>query len=103
TANSSSRTCSVRPWRRHSGHRERRAAAVVPVTGVWIFLLLALIQLSPAAGQTSPSTYSTYTRTDAKVIPPPPALGPANSVITDPTFGSRILRVTDQNTEGGAF
>jgi hypothetical protein len=72
------------------------------VTGVlWISLLLVLIQTPPTAGQTSPSTYSAYTGTDAKVIPSAPALGPANSVITDPTFGSRILRVTDQNTDGG--
>ena len=50
---------------------------------------------------TSPTTYSAYTGTDAKTIPPAPALGPANSVFTDPTFGSRILRVTDANTNGG--
>jgi hypothetical protein len=49
----------------------------------------------------APSTYSAYTGTDAKPIPPPPALGPANSVINDPTFGSRILRVTDANTTSG--
>ena len=51
--------------------------------------------------QTAPSTYSAYSGTDTKVIPPAPALGPANSVITDPTFGSRILRVTDANTNAG--
>src|SRR5205085_2788770 len=39
--------------------------------------------------------------TDTKAVPPAPQLGPANSVIKDPTFGSRILRVTDQNTKGG--
>src|SRR6516165_8022415 len=51
--------------------------------------------------QTAPSTYSAYTGTDVKMAPPAPALGPANSVITDPTFGSKILRVTDPNTNGG--
>jgi hypothetical protein len=51
--------------------------------------------------QTAPSTYSAYTGTDIKTIPPAPALGSANSVITDPTFGSRILRVTDPNTNDG--
>src|SRR5262245_22809793 len=56
---------------------------------------------TPLYPQTSPSTYSAYTGTDTKVIPSAPALGPANSVITDPTFGSRILRVTDTNTNGG--
>src|SRR5262249_13355185 len=36
-----------------------------------------------------------------KAIPPTPALGAANTVIKDPTFGSRILRVTDANTSSG--
>jgi hypothetical protein len=49
----------------------------------------------------SPTTYSAYTGTDAKPIPDAPALGPANSIIQDPTFGSRILRVTDAHTNGG--
>src|SRR5690349_1997746 len=62
-------------------------------------LLTALSSASYA--QIAPSTYSAYTGTDTKIIPPAPALGPANSVITDPTFGSRILRVTDPNTNGG--
>jgi hypothetical protein len=56
---------------------------------------------SSAHAQTAPSTYSAYTGTDTKTIPPAPALGPANSVINDPTFGSRILRVTDPNTNSG--
>src|SRR5262245_5509527 len=54
-----------------------------------------------SAQQAAPSTYSAYTGTDAKALPPAPALGPANSFIKDPTFGSRILRVTDQNTSSG--
>jgi hypothetical protein len=54
-----------------------------------------------ANAQTAPSTYSAYTGTDAKAVPPAPTLGPANSVITDPTFGSKILRVTDPNSNGG--
>lgn len=29
----------------------------------------------------------------------PPAIGPAGSVITDPAFGSRILRVTDERSD----
>src|SRR5262245_19888383 len=51
--------------------------------------------------QVAPSTYSAITDTNVRSIPPAPSLGPANSVITDPTFGSRILRVTDQNTSSG--
>src|SRR5438128_2721526 len=53
------------------------------------------------AADTAPSTYTAYTGADVKTIPPAPALGPANSVFKDPTFGSRILRVTDQNTQNG--
>lgn len=50
-------------------------------------------------GCTSPSTYSAYSGTDVRPAPdPPPAVGPVNSTITDPVFGSRILRVTDENT-----
>ena len=49
----------------------------------------------------APTTYSAYSGTDAKQIPHAPALGPANSIIKDPTFGSRILRVTDARTNGG--
>src|ERR1051326_7831993 len=67
--------------------------------------IVTAILLSPFApsllAQTAPSTYSAYTGTDTKVIPAAPSLGPANSVIKDPTFGSQILRVTDPNTNGG--
>jgi hypothetical protein len=50
----------------------------------------------------APSTYTAYTGIDSHPSPnPPPALGPANSIIVDPTFGSRILRVTDGNTASG--
>src|SRR5580704_4988776 len=66
------------------------------------FTLLCLFaSVSLAQITTAPSTYNAYTGTDVKPVPAPPALGAANSVITDPTFGSRILRVTDANTKGG--
>jgi len=55
-----------------------------------------------AGAATAPTTYSAYTGADPKPIPPAPALGPANSIISDPTFGSRILRVTDTNTASGS-
>lgn len=41
-------------------------------------------------------------RTDRRVEPypeKPPAIGPAGSIINDPTFGSRILRVTDAKSD----
>ncbi len=56
----------------------------------------------PSAAQTAaPSSYNAYTGTDVKPIPAAPTLGVANSISTDPTFGSRVLRVTDANTKGG--
>ncbi|TLY18570.1 MAG: hypothetical protein E6K68_11140 [Nitrospirae bacterium] len=67
-------------------------------------VVTVLCPLVPAFGQASsaaPSTYAGYTGTDPKPIPPAPVLGPANSVLNDPTFGSRILRVTDENTAAG--
>src|SRR5205814_5282206 len=74
----------------------RNLSLLVTLLGIF------LIGFAPALhAQVAPSTYSAYTGMDTKVIPPAPALGAANSVITDPTFGSRILRVTDQNTQGG--
>src|SRR4029079_16228680 len=59
------------------------------------------LSIASADAQTAPSIYSAYTGTDTKQLPPAPALGPTNSVITDPVFGSLILRVTDANTNGG--
>ena len=69
-----------------------------------MILMIALLSMAmPVFSATAPSVYSGYTGTDPKASPsPPPALGPANSVLTDPNFGSRILRVTDSNTAGGA-
>src|SRR5262245_47433163 len=69
------------------------------------YLAITIILLGgtrlPLRADNAPSSYTAYTGTDAKPVPPALALGPANSVITDPTFGSRILRVTDQNTRSG--
>ncbi|HEV3215230.1 MAG TPA: LamG-like jellyroll fold domain-containing protein [Vicinamibacterales bacterium] len=68
----------------------------------FVVIMIAVLWVPVLRAQTvAPSTYSFYTGTDAKPAPPPPVLGPANTVITDPTFGSTILRVTDQNTFGG--
>jgi hypothetical protein len=52
---------------------------------------------NPACG---PPNYCA--RTDRKVEPYPkipPSVGPAGSILTDPAFGSRILRATDEKSE----
>ena len=67
-----------------------------------VCVIIAFLGVGPSLfAATAPTTYSAYTGTDAKRIPHAPALGPANSIINDPTFGSRILRVTDAHTNGG--
>jgi hypothetical protein len=70
-----------------------------------LFLLSFVWLISVAFGApqsaSSPSTYSAYTGTDPKPMPAAPALGPANTTINDPTFGTPILRVTDANTKSG--
>jgi hypothetical protein len=71
-----------------------------------LLLVLFFVSLNLAASgepqsAIAPTTYSAYTGTDPKPLPPPPALGPANTAITDPIFGTPILRVTDANTQSG--
>src|SRR4029450_10100856 len=73
--------------------------------GIGLLLFVSFEWTTSAAPSTqsanSPSTYSAYTGTDPKPLPLPPALGPANTAIADPTFGTQILRVTDENTQSG--
>ena len=81
------------------------------LTCVSLYVLSLLVSCSsgsdgpaaPSTAQLAPSTYSAYTGTDPKPSPSPaPTLGPANSILVDPTFGSRVLRVTDSHTAGGS-
>jgi hypothetical protein len=77
--------------------KSRRKSQATRLAGIgWL-----LFGGSSSSFAQSPSAYSAYTGTDVKTIPPAPALGPANGIIRDPTFQSRILRVTDQNTLAG--
>jgi hypothetical protein len=58
---------------------------------------LALDVLAAAA----PSTYESTTDRLARAKPAAPPLGAAGSSFVDPTFGSRLLRVTDGSTRPG--
>lgn len=49
-----------------------------------------------------PTTYQANSTRDVVPRPPLPSLGPAGFRFTDPAFGSRIVRVTDENTRPGA-
>ncbi len=54
---------------------------------------------NPADRQCGPPHYCARTDRETVPYPPtPPALGPAGSIITDPDFHSRILRVTDASS-----
>ncbi len=48
-----------------------------------------------------PLSYDAPMDRKIRVKPPLPSLGPAGSIITDPSFGTRILRVTDPRTIPG--
>jgi len=69
----------------------------------FLLLLLVLCWSATLIAQSPPILPSEYSaRTDRKVVPypaTPPATGPAGSIITDPSFGSRIARVTDARSD----
>jgi hypothetical protein len=68
-------------------HRAGRCAAVA----VW-----ALTVAAPASAQApAPTAYDAVTDRLTRVEPPLPSLGDAGFLFNDPTFGSRLLRVTD--------
>jgi hypothetical protein len=52
--------------------------------------------------QSAPVTYQATTDRIARSKPPLPSVGPASSKFTDPTFGSRMLRITDAGTRPGS-
>jgi len=74
------------------------------------WLAVLLLSVATAAAQSEPNASSTTgcgppkycARTDQRVEfypQKPPAIGAAGSIINDPTFGSRILRVTDGRSD----
>ncbi|HUK33045.1 MAG TPA: hypothetical protein VLV86_03980 [Vicinamibacterales bacterium] len=64
-------------------------------SSVWSFTTAAVQTTS------APSQYSAITDRIARAKPPVPALGPAGYAFDDPTFGSKMLRVTDGLTRPG--
>lgn len=60
---------------------------------------IVVVLSSGALAQSVPGTYHAVRNRNVYPKPAVPSLGPAGSRITDPSFGSRILRVTDQNTD----
>src|SRR5690242_17372975 len=76
-------------------HRVLRAFSVTGL-GRIASLLLLLVTVAPAA-TTPPLTYRAVTDRVPRPRPALPQLGAAGSTFVDPTFGTRLIRVTDPN------
>ncbi|HEY7292710.1 MAG TPA: carbohydrate-binding protein [Vicinamibacterales bacterium] len=59
---------------------------------------IAALTFSTRATTTAPTTYAAVTDRTPRPKPAVPAVGAAGSHFSDPTFGSRLLRVTDAHT-----
>jgi hypothetical protein len=86
--------------------KTRSYCRMYPATGkviaLWVSILVTTLSSSAEDKACGPPHYCA--RTDRRTEPYPktaPAIGPAGSIITDPTFGSRIVRVTDAKTRTG--
>src|SRR6266849_6016595 len=65
------------------------------------FLILVILTLAGQVhAQNIPLTYQAVIDRDPRAKPALPVLGAAGSIITDPTFGSRILREQTQIQSG---
>lgn len=60
---------------------------------LWWGVVAALVSALPAAAPV-PLTYNAITDEAARPEPPLPKMGPAGTIIVDPTFGSRLLLVS---------
>ena len=78
-------------------------AALIPASAVLAILSLTAVATQVSAPPEKPCGPPNYcARTDVRVETypkTPPAIGPAGSIINDPTFASRIVRVTDAKTD----
>ncbi len=68
--------------------------------GLWVMSGVGAQAASSAGKPCGPPSYCARTDRRTEVYPDtPPALGPAGSIVQDPNFGSRIVRVTDDKTD----
>ncbi len=86
--------------------KSRSSSVTYAATGkILAWSLAILVTTLSSSAEDKPCGPPHYcARTDRRTEPYPktaPALGPAGSIITDPTFGSRIVRVTDAKTLAG--
>ena len=85
--------------------KTRSSSRTYTATGKILALALAMLVARGSSAEDKSCGPPHYcARTDRRSEPYPktaPALGAAGSIITDPTFGSRIVRVTDAKTRAG--
>jgi Big-like domain-containing protein len=79
------------------------AASDPSVTASATIMLVSAAPTPPTSPTplTPPQSYNAISDTVPRAEGPAPMLGPANSVYIDPDFGTRILRVSDQNSIPG--
>ena len=65
--------------------------------------LLVTLLATTSAFAAAPSSYVAVQDLAVHPAPAPPALGPANSIVIDPAFSTRIARITDPNTLGASY
>ncbi len=58
-------------------------------------MLVLCLSLLPAQVTSNSVTYNAVTDLQIRPLPPTPPMGPANTVITDPIYGNKIVRATD--------
>jgi hypothetical protein len=71
-----------------------------PSAGLWVMSRVDAQAASSADKLCVPPNYCA--RTDRRIVAypdTPPSLGPAGSIVKDPNFGSRVVRVTDDKTD----
>jgi len=76
--------------------RKARASTCLFVAMFALFCLLSKVHALPLA-----TDYGPPSDLNPHPLPALPTLGPAGYIFTEPTFGYRILRVTDENTMPG--
>jgi hypothetical protein len=79
-----------------------RSRCVIAAAAALALLGVASWNTASLQAQSAPATYQAATDRNVRPKPPLPAVGPADSTFTDPTFGSRMLRITDSNTRPGS-
>ena len=90
---------------REGGDRARRSEKNKAVVGIALIVAICFVvaksrtgSYSAQSGYEVPLAYDVATDRLPRPLPPLPQLGPAGNLITDPTFHTSIVRVTDGRT-----